>query len=69
VRIAPVGKGKESVTILWVVLGPDGDQVGITRQKRDVRKGSLDRKWGAAANAAAAAAAADIARLLPRRER
>lgn len=66
VRIAPAGKGKESVTIVWVVLGPDGDQLGITRQKKDVRKGSLDRKWGAAANAAAAAAAADIARLLPR---
>jgi hypothetical protein len=66
VRVAPAGKGKESVTIVWVVLGPDGDQLGITRQKKDVRKGSLDRKWGAAANAAAAAAAADIARLLPR---
>ena len=65
VRIAPAGKGKESVTIVWVVLGPDGDQLGITRQKKDVRKGSLDRKWGAAANAAAAAAAADIAKLLP----
>ena len=66
VRVAPAGKGKESVTIVWVVLGPDGDQLGITRQKKDVRNGSLDRKWGAAANAAAAPAAADIARLLPR---
>jgi hypothetical protein len=47
------------------VLAPDGSQLGVTRQKRDVRKGSLDKKWGAAANAAAAAAANDIARLLP----
>lgn len=65
VRVAPAGKNKESVTIVWVVLSPDGTQLGITRQKRDVRKGSLDKKWGAAANAAAIAAANDIARLLP----
>lgn len=65
VRIAPGGKGKESVTIVWVVLGPDGTQLGVTRQTKDVRKGSLDKKWGAAANAAAAAAANDIAKLIP----
>jgi hypothetical protein len=31
-----------------------------------VRKGSLDKKWGSAANAAAAAAANDIAKLIPK---
>ena len=66
VRMAPSGKGKESVTIVWVVLGSDGTQLGVTRQKKDVRKGSLNKKWGAAANAAAAAAAADIVKLIPR---
>jgi hypothetical protein len=65
VRMAPAGKGKESVTIVWVVLGPDGNQLGITRQTKDVRKGSLDRTWGPAAEAAAAAAAAEIVKLLP----
>jgi hypothetical protein len=65
VRIAPAGKGKQSVTIVWVVLGSDGTQLGITRQKKDVRKGSLDKTWGPAANAAAAAAAADIVKLIP----
>ena len=45
------------MTIVWVVLGPDGTQLGITRQSKDVRKGSLDKTWGAAAEAAAAAAA------------
>lgn len=65
VRMAPAGKGKESVTIIWVVLAPDGTQLGVTRQKKDVRKGSLDKKWGAAAYAAAAAAAQDIVKLLP----
>jgi hypothetical protein len=66
VRVAPAGKGKESVTIVWVVLGPDGGQLGITRQSKTVRKGSLDKKWGAAAEAAAAAAAADIVKLIAR---
>ena len=66
VRVAPAAKGKQSVTIVWVVLGPDGNQLGVTRQTKDVRKGSLDKKWGAAADAAAAAAAEDIVKLIPR---
>ena len=65
VRVAPAARGKQSVTIVWVVLGPDGNQLGITRQTKDVRKGSLDKKWGAAADAAAAAAE-DIVKLIPR---
>jgi hypothetical protein len=66
VRVAPAGKSKESVTIIWVVLGPDGTQLGVTRQTKDVRKGSLDKAWGPAANAAAAAAANDIAKRIPK---
>ncbi len=65
VRVAPAAKGKQTVTIVWVVLGPDGIQLGITRQSKDVRKGSLDKKWGGAAEAAAGAAAADIVNLIP----
>jgi hypothetical protein len=65
VRVAPATRGKQNVTIVWVVLGPDGTQLGITRQSKDVRKGSLDKKWGAAAEAAGAAAAADIVNLIP----
>jgi hypothetical protein len=66
VKLAPAGKGKQSVTIIWVVLGPDGTQLGITRQTKTVRKGSLDKRWGPAAQAAAASAAADIVKLIPR---
>jgi len=66
VKTAPAGKGKETVTIIWVVLAPDGTQLGITRQTKEVRKGSLDKAWGSAASAAAAAAAADIVKLIPR---
>jgi hypothetical protein len=65
VKLAPAGKGKQSVTIIWVVLGPDGTQLGITRQTKTIRKGSLDKRWGAAAQAAAQAAAADIVKLIP----
>jgi hypothetical protein len=64
VRVAPAGKGKEIVSIIWVVLDPDGNQVGIVRQARELRKGSLDKRWGGAAEAAAEAAAHDIAALL-----
>ena len=62
----PPPKANKRVTIIWVVLGPDGNQLGITRQSKDVRKGSLDKKWGGAAEAAAAAAATDIVKLIPR---
>jgi hypothetical protein len=65
VRVGPAPSGKETVTIIWVVLAPDGNQLGVTRQTKEVKKGSLDKKWGAAADAAAAAAASDIAQLLP----
>jgi len=66
VRVTPAPGGKETVTIVWVVFGPDGNQLGVTRQTKDVRKGSFDKRWGGAADAAAEAAAGDIAKLLPR---
>jgi hypothetical protein len=65
VRVSPASGGKETITIIWVVLAPDGNQLGITRQTKQVKKGSLSKKWGTAADAAAAAAAADIVQLLP----
>jgi hypothetical protein len=65
VRVSPAQGGKETVTIIWVVLDPDGNQLGVTRQTKEVKKGSLDRKWGPAADAAAGAAATDIVKLLP----
>ncbi len=65
VRVSPALGGKETVTIIWVVLAPDGNQLGITRQTKEIKKGSLDKKWGGAADAAAAAAASDIVQLLP----
>src|SRR5262245_818576 len=66
VRVTPAAKGKETIVIVWVLLGPDGNQIGVTRQTKDIRKGSLGKAWGKAAEAAAGAAAQDIVRLIPR---
>jgi hypothetical protein len=66
VRVTPAAKGKETIVIVWVLLGPDGNQIGVTRQTKDIRKGSLDKAWGEAAEAAAGAAAQDIVKLIPR---
>ncbi len=66
VRVSPAQKGKQTVTIVWVVLGPDGNQLGVMRQTKEVKQGSLDKRWGGGADAAAAAAAADIVQLLRR---
>lgn len=65
VRVSPAPRGKETIIIIWVVLAPDGNQLGVTRQTKEVKKGSLDKSWSAAAEAAAAGAAADIVQLIP----
>ncbi len=65
VRVEPAPGGKQSVRIVWVVFAPDGDQLGIVSQTKEVRKGALDKKWGAAADAAASAAVDQIIALLP----
>jgi hypothetical protein len=65
VRVSPAPRGKETITIVWVVLAPDGNQLGVTRQTKQVKKGSLNKRWGSAADAAASAAAAQIVELLP----
>jgi hypothetical protein len=64
VRTAPAERGKESIRIDWTIFGPEGTRLGNVTQVNVVRKGSLDRRWGAAADAAADAAAQDILKLL-----
>ena len=66
VRVAPAPAGKESIRIVWVVLSPDGTQLGVVKQSNEVRKGSLDRRWGGAADAAASDAAPQIVGLFPK---
>jgi hypothetical protein len=65
VRLAPAAGGKESVRIDWTIFGPEGTRLGNVTQVNEIRRGSLDRHWGSAADAAADAAAHDILKLLP----
>jgi ABC-type phosphonate transport system ATPase subunit len=65
VRLSPADRGKENIRIDWIVFGPDGTRISNVTQTNVIRKGSLDRRWGPAADAAANAAAQDIFRLLP----
>jgi len=64
VRLAPADRGKETVRIDWIVFGPDGTRLSNVTQTNVIRKGSLNRRWGSAADAAAEAAAHDIVKLL-----
>ena len=42
VRVAPAIKGRQSVTIIWVVLDPGGTQLGVTRQRGRIARNILD---------------------------
>lgn len=65
VRLSPAEHGRENVRIDWTVFSPEGTRLGNVTQVKEIRKGSLDRTWGPAADAAADAAAQDILKLLP----
>lgn len=60
VRLFPSGRGEETIRIDWTIFGPEGMRLGNVTQTNVIRKGSLNRHWGAAAEAAASAAAEDI---------
>jgi hypothetical protein len=64
VKMTPAKGGRQSVRVDWTVFGPDGTTLGGVSQTKLVRKGSLDRKWGAAADAAARSAATPIVKLI-----
>ena len=64
VKMTAVKGGRQAVRIDWTVFGPGGDTLGGVSQTKIVRKGSLDRRWGATADAAARAAATPIAKLV-----
>ncbi len=65
VRLIPAGRGKETLRIDWTVFGPEGTYLGNMTQTREIRKGSLDKNWGGAAEAAAAAALPDLLQYMP----
>lgn len=64
VQLLPAGTGKETVKISWLLLAPDGTQIGNVDQENTVPAGSLNGAWGDIAYAVATAAADGIAALL-----
>ena len=65
VRLLPSERGKETVRIDWTVFGPQGTHLGNVTQTKEIRKGSLNARWGWAAEAAASAAVPDILQYIP----
>jgi hypothetical protein len=65
VKIVEAKSGRQGVRIDWTVFAPDGRTLGGVSQMKLVRRGTLDKKWGAAADAAARDAASEIVKLLP----
>jgi hypothetical protein len=65
-RVLPAERGKETIRIDWTIFGPEGTRLGNVTQTKVIRKGSLDRHWGAAAEAAASAAVQDMMQYLPK---
>jgi hypothetical protein len=64
-RLFPAERGKETIRIDWTIFGPEGTRLGNVTQTKVIRKGSLDRHWGDAAEAAASAAVQDMMQYLP----
>ena len=55
---------KQSVSIRWVLMQPDGGEVGSVEQHNDIKAGSLDKAWGETAFAIAQAAFDGIMQLV-----
>ena len=66
VKVGRPADGKQSVSIDWQVLDPEGKRLGTVSQQNSVAQGSLDGPWGKTADAAAAAAAGGIVKFLPK---
>jgi hypothetical protein len=46
VEVTPPADGKQKVAIRWVLLMPDGSEIGDVKQENAVPAGSLDHHWG-----------------------
>lgn len=66
VEIVAAGKGREHVTISWVLVDPSGEEFGSVDQSNHVRAGSLDGAWGDVAFLVAQNAATGVVALFER---
>lgn len=58
--------GEQDIAIRWVLLAPDGAEIGEVNQENRIPAGSLDRGWGDTALLAAEEAADGIAAIVER---
>jgi len=64
VAVAPAKGQKQQVKVTWLLMRPDGSEVGRVKQENAVPAGSLDGAWGEVAYAVASAAAPGVRRLI-----
>jgi len=64
VEVAPADGAKQQVKVTWVLMRPDGSEIGRVKQENAVPAGSLDGAWGDVAYAVAGAAAPGVLRLI-----
>lgn len=64
VEVSPTDGQKQQVKVIWVLLRPDGSEIGRVKQENAVPAGSLDGAWGDVAYAVAGAAAPGVRRLI-----
>jgi len=64
VDVSPPEGAKQQVEVIWVLMRPDGSEVGRVKQENAVPAGSLDGAWGDVAYAVAGAAAPGVRRLI-----
>src|SRR5690348_16121950 len=64
VEVSPANGQQQQVKVTWVLLRPDGSEVGRVKQENAVPAGSLDGAWGDVAYAVAGAAAPGVRRLI-----
>lgn len=68
VEMGTAKNGQQSITIRWLVVGPNGQAMEKTVvQRNNVPEGSLDGSWGQVADLAAGEAAKSVAKLLGQR--
>ena len=64
VEVGAASGTQQQVRITWVLLRPDGSEVGRVKQQNAVPAGSLDGAWGEVAYAVTSAAAPGVRRLI-----
>ncbi|SRR5579875_166193 len=64
VEVSPPSDRKQQVKVTWVLLRPDGREIGRVKQENAVPAGSLDGAWGEIAYAVTNAAAPGVRRLI-----